>query len=807
MIVVNDYSNLSPEEARAKIIHLTHRIFTEQFHHSFFVKDPRPEYYLKYEIQAFLDGRISEFHGWNDPLGQALDFFYERLTWWFRAFWDWTMKPGIEWILDGFRWIWDSAVYWAREAYNRILSVRDWLLDLWYVYIRPGVSAIVGGFKWLWEQAANFAQDAVTWARNAYNTIQQAWSGIVEQVSGAFEALSKQMAALPQAIGAAFQSAITYIYEPLKKIWDDVLVPFAETIKDKALELINSASNWLYEHLLGFVEWLRGIGPITPDRAYSLIPHMFKLGFAAAGGLYAAHVVGELLHPLKEMGYGHLAAIIYKFSNYDTISGAILGALAATVFRTPLTYFFNAIFQPRLPSTEEAGEFWRRGLIDDEGFMTIARYQGFSEFWAEKFLKTKEKLPSVDEATRMYWRGVLSEEDLKKLISDQGFRGKYADGFFELRKALPSPSDLVRFVVREVALMPPDYPTPQFFLDAMKKWGYDDYWARAYWWSHWELPAFGQLQEAYFRGIITESELKQFIKWHDYSPDPRPGISKSDLEIMFELIFKMPDKLDARWMRRWGIINSEEHKQLLKAEGLHPDWLDRVALAERMNMLADERTEIKSALRSQYLVGMITAQVLQQKLREIFYTPEETEFLIRAAEERYKYELMKDAIDAAKYNYRLGKITLEELSKQLYDLGLSAEKVQKIVMIEAARAIEARREAYGESVYIYGRDVVIRRFREGLTTPTELESELRMIGYSDRQIPHLRTVALLERDYDFAMTVLSYVKTAYRKKKIDDTRFIEILRSFGFTDDKISLELSLLKLAYGLGLEEEEVAS
>jgi len=199
--------------------------------------------------------------------------------------------------------------------------------------------------------------------------------------------------------------------------------------------------------------------------------------------------------------------------------------------------------------------------------------------------------------------------------------------------------------------------------------------------------------------------------------------------------------------------------------------------------------------------------VLQQKLREIFYTPEETEFLIRAAEERYKYEILKDAIDAAKYSYRLGKITLEELTKQLYDLGISAEKVQKIVSVEAARAIEARREAYGESVYIYGRDVAIRRFREGITTQNDLEIELRLLGYSERQIPHLRTVALLERDYDFAMTVLSYVKTAYRKRYIDDVRFIEILRSFGFTDEKIQLELSLIKLAYNIGLSEQEIGA
>lgn len=770
MVVVNDYSNLSPEEARAKVIYLQHRIFTEQFHKSFFVRDPRPEYYLKYEIQAFLEGRITEFHGWTDPLGQALDFVYDRLTWWFTDFWNWTIKPGIEWILEGFRWIWDSAVSWAKDAYNKAVDVWNKLVEV-YNYVRFSVysalmdiwQTIVGLGSTIYNRAREAVSVVWDWINEFYNRARAVWDGITEAVSGAFETISRQVAALPQAIASAFQNAVLTIKDVLGDVWNNVILPVGERVKEGIAWFVEQLKQVFNTVWNAFVGIFQSIAPITPDRAEELGIRALEIAGMAGGGLLAMTAVWDILHPFKDVIPGELKAMIYDLTNFKLILGGMASALLGAALFKPLRYYYNYLFQPDFPKERDLREMLWRGYIDEEQYKLMLRFTGLSEDWAEKMLK--------------------------------------------LTELIPPPSDLVRFVVREVGLMPKDYPTPQFFIDAMKKHGYSDYWARAYWWSHWELPSFGQLQEAYFRDIITLEEFKKFIQWHDYSPTPRPGISKSDMEIMYELIFKMPDKLDARWMRRWGIIDSEEHKKLLKYEGLHPDWLDRVALAEKMNMLQDERNEIKSALRSQYLIGMITAPVLQSKLREILYTPEETEFLIRAVEERYKYELMKDAIDAAKYNYRLGKITLEELSKQLYDLGLSAEKVQKIVTIEAARAIEARREAYGESVYIYGRDVVIRRFREGLTTPTELESELRMIGYSDRQIPHLRTVALLERDYDFAMTVLSYVKTAYRKKKIDDTRFIEILRSFGFTDDKIQLELSLLKLAYGLGLEEEEVAS
>ena len=242
---------------------------------------------------------------------------------------------------------------------------------------------------------------------------------------------------------------------------------------------------------------------------------------------------------------------------------------------------------------------------------------------------------------------------------------------------------------------------------------------------------------------------------------------------------------------------------MLKATGLKPEWLDLVAAAEKAQLLIDERSEIKRVLKEQVMWGLIGLDIYRAKLREILFTDEEIAFSSVAAEEGFKVKLLKDAIDAARYNYRLGRITLEELQIQLVNLGLSPERVEKLVAVEQARAVETRRENLEDSIYLYGRPTVIRRYKEGLLTDSELETELKLIGYTDRQIPRLKVIARLERDFDFAMTVLKYVKIAYRKGRIDDTRFIETLRNFGFTDEKIMLELQLLKLAYSLGVEEE----
>jgi len=800
---IKEYPHLTPQEAQEKYLHLANALFTQQWHKQFYIRDPRPEQYLKYELTAFWEGWIDEFHGWNDPVGQIVNPILDGVKDILETTWKNVIKPGVNAIVSSFKWIWDSTLDWILTIWDKVKGIYTSITDLWDFIVH-----------WLWSRIKEIGTN-----------ISNMWSDIVSTVTSKFEALTQQMAALPQTIAGAFSNAITDVVNALYQIpnlfvdafaayvdqkieqslWfvDNVLVPAGERFYTHIEPKLHELTVRVHEYYNALVGYLHNLGAMTPERASDAMPNVMMLAFTGLAGLGTAYVIGELLHPLKEIGLGHLAAMLWKATNYDLIMGAVIGALATAAFKIPLGYFYNSMFTPKLPTTSEAGEFWRRALISDDEFLQICKYQGFNDEWARKFLETKKELPSVDQGIRMYWRGVLTDDDLKKLIHDLGYRDKYAEGFYVLREALPSPSDLVRFVVREVALMPKDYPTPEFFIDAMRKWGYSDYWARAYWWSHWELPAFGQLQDAYFRGIITEEELKKFIQWHDYSPTPRPGISKSDLEIMYQLIFRMPDKLDARFMRRWGIIDTETHKELLKMTGLHPDWLDRVALGEKMQLLIDERSEAKRVFKDQLLWGMISMEIYRAKLKEIMFTDEEISLAALAAEESFKVRLLKDAIDALKYNYRLGRITLEELQIGLVNLGLSPERVEKLVAVEQARAIETRRENLEDSIYIYGRPTVIRRYKEGLLTDSELETELKMIGYTDRQIPRLKIIARLERDFDFAMTVLKYVKIAYRKGKIDDTRFIEILRNFGFVDEKIMLELQLLKLAYSLGIEEE----
>jgi len=704
MVEVNDYSSLTEREARERYIKLANRIFAEQFHQDFFIKDPRPERYLKFEIIAFWEGRIQELHGWTDPLGQAARWIVDRVRDVLSWLWTSLIRPGVQAIFNGFRWLWDAAVNWARNAYNAAISVwnkviniyafltgtlfstvqhiwntlagigrvvydnvrsalsvvRDVFVTVWNIYIKPGVEAIIGGFRWLWDAAVEWAQKAVTWAQNAYNAITKAWESITESISGAFETIVKAVAGLPQVIAGAFQNAVSFLGDVLKQVWQSIFVPIGQKIMEgmqwiatKIGEVFNTAWN-------AIKGLLSALAPVTPDKAENAALNALKIAGLAAGGLLSMTAVWDLIHPVKDIIPGEIKAMIYDVTNFKLILGALAGSLVFAAITQPARYFYNSIFMP--------------------------------------------KLPDVRQLIELRSRGKLSKSDYTKYLKYHGFAPHLHDYFEEL------------------AITPVRY----FALNAVARSGYFD--------------------EPFFK-----EELQ------------RSGYSQRAQEVMLQMYRQTAQEATRGY---YGSVVISRYR-----EGI----IDKDGLSEELKMLG-----YPEQLRSQLIIG---------------------------AELYYDLDTVKDYVSAVRQAYRYGKITIDELKAQLAGLGLREDRIERIVAIELARAKEDVGTTQEEEVRAYGRGTVIKRFREGLITDIELENELRILGYSQQWIERLRQVALLERDYDFAMTVLSYVKTAYRKRKIDDTRFIEILRSFGFTDDKITLELSLLKLAYGLGLEEEEVAS
>ncbi|MBW2559505.1 MAG: hypothetical protein JRE40_01485 [Deltaproteobacteria bacterium] len=338
---------------------------------------------------------------------------------------------------------------------------------------------------------------------------------------------------------------------------------------------------------------------------------LLGVGILSVKALAAA---ADAAHPTKDIGFKDIATSMIAGTGAAMAMSSIIRMPVDVGLLTPLRHAYNETFKPAIPH--------------------------------------------IEEAQRMFWRGVITEEQFMSVVYKSGFGDPWAKGFLELTKVIPGVRDLITFVVREVI-------TPEDFYSWSAKQGLSEYWAKAYWDSHWVLPSFGDLREAFWRGIITESEYRKYVVWHDYSPSPRPGISKSDQDIMAELSYELPGRIDSRWMFRWGEVDFDTLKELFEKQGLHPDWVERVARATAKNQWLTEINRLRDNAKRKFVDGLIDEETLRADLEALGYPPTWVDYHVQDAIQDREAEHTKALIDIYLDSYYKDLITYEVLEDNL----------------------------------------------------------------------------------------------------------------------------------------------
>jgi hypothetical protein len=194
-----------------------------------------------------------------------------------------------------------------------------------------------------------------------------------------------------QQLTSAFSTFATFLSE-------NVIAPIINALKwffDKICEMFSSATN-------AIINFVKEQAPITPEKAFGLIPKILLITSSAAIGIGGIMTAMNI----KVMGSGlditPISRFFERLLSPNLVVGVIAGAILGASLRTPLRYWANAIFRPNLPDPRTAFSMMVKGIISKDEFVRVMKYAGgYSEFWIEALRKEWDYTPSAFEVMRL----------------------------------------------------------------------------------------------------------------------------------------------------------------------------------------------------------------------------------------------------------------------------------------------------------------------------------------------------------------------------------------------------------------------
>lgn len=268
--------------------------------------------------------------------------------------------------------------------------------------------------------------------------------------------------------------------------------------------------------------------------------------------------------------------------------------------------------------------------------------------------------------------------------------------------AIPTPAELTVMELREVFRDGSDgganiraqllrEPASADFKAAMRKAGFNEYWADSIWAAHWSLPSPQQGFEMYHRLSRLPKEdpryfgledLRTLLKQQDILADYRPRLEA--------IAFAPLTRVDVRRMYQLGVLSKPEVVEAYIQLGYDETNAKRLADFVEKDTEPDEKGVTLQALQQAVRAGIIDQGTFLNGLIELGFTPRAQGLLVALEQKRAEVEaaqaveLREKTLDRyrrrIRRDSRRGKLDTEQIVLDLHDeLDLSEDDAGRFV--------------------------------------------------------------------------------------------------------------------------------
>jgi len=369
---------------------------------------------------------------------------------------------------------------------------------------------------------------------------------------------------------------------------------------------------------------------------------------------HAISIALDATHLLKDWGFkSAVMDMMYQFKMSDVIGPMIQAPIWASVV-TPLRMRARYNNPYDIPGSGVLPYLAAKDLITAEEYSLNMKYHALDETWSSAMLANTWRYPGFGELRTMIHRGELTWEDAKAMLAKSLVHVDHLDAYEGLIAAIPSVSDLIRFAVREAY---PDATTFTEHYDKMSEWmakiGYSQYFADSAWTAHWLIPTVSQADEMLHRGMITDEAHRALYILNDIRPE--------DIDDLRALTWKLPGRIESRWMFRWGEIEATDLRDYLVKDGLDPVYADSVATAMAKNQfLSDINRQIGNS-KASFVKGYMLEGTLRSDLEALGLRSEIIEYHVVDALADRTRAMQDEELRTLRSQYARGAITMADV--------------------------------------------------------------------------------------------------------------------------------------------------